>query len=50
MFMAKNINSVRPRSGTELKYLKYRNLLYVIYNGERLFSFHHFKKTYRIYQ
>lgn len=30
MFMAKNINCVRPRSGTELKYLKYRNLLYGI--------------------
>lgn len=44
MFMAENINSVRPIAGTELKYLKYRNLLYVIYNGEWLFYFHHLKK------
>lgn len=30
MFMAKNINSVRPIADNELKYLKYRNLLYVV--------------------
>lgn len=44
MFMAENINSVRPIAGTELIYLKCRNLLYVIYNGERLLYFHHLKK------
>lgn len=42
MFMTENINSVRPIAGTELKYLKYRNLLYVIYsimvNGYSIFT------------